>query len=1099
MSAVRDPGAAGQPPARRPDRDTRTAAPSDGARPDAATERAGPDRADPDRAVPDRVTVERLDPRGVRALQVTAGNAAVSRLMAQRLREGPAAGAPKLDRARRTIEANRRRLTAHKPAAAEAGAAQKASKAPPDDKLAQAKVAQSGDMAAAKPGVFDKAKFIAAVGEVLAGQAPKNLDEADKFADRPSAPPPEVTSQVQQGKQQSTAAIAGATGKPPDESRAKVTPETPLTPDRPPGTPPGPNPADAVPDKAAPAATDFSGGPKQVTDQLSAVDVTPQQLRGKNEPAFDEAMDATDATVQHAAAAGPAVRAQEDRILTDARKHAATRGEAATAEAAGLRHQAGGQLDAGKNSAKDADQAAKAKVTGQLQKIFDACKSEVDQILQALDGKVNEQFTREEKAARDAFTADYTKRVDAYKDKRYSGLLGAGRWLKDKFAGLPDEVNQFYAQARTGYVNRMRTVVAPAIADTINTELTRATTRIATGRAQIDAAVKALPADQQAIGRQAAAGFTAQFDKLDAAVASKGEALFNDLKDRFAQALHAVDDQIEKEKEKNRGLVAKAMDAVAGVIKTILELKNLLLGILGKAVSAVMAILKDPIAFVGHFFSALGAGLRNFIANIGTHLNKGLVGWLLGTLAGAGLTLPTRFDLPGILLMVASLLGLTWSFIRGRIVSKGVPDQAVTAVEKSSPLVGEIKSGGPGAITKAVSSRVGDLKAGLMGKITAYLIPTVLMAGITWLLSLLTPASAFVKAAKAIVDLITFVITRGAQIVAFVNAVLDAVIAIAAGGAGPVPALIENALAVSIPVLIGVLAALLGISGIADKVKKFFQALTKPVMKAVDWLVTKITGLAKKLWAKLKSKFAGGTDNRSAADKQRAVDAAVAEAEQAMVPNATRAAVERRLPGIRRKHGLSELTLVETSPGMFHVHGSLNPQRDGSDHPLTTSDKVIRVGNRYVLKRDNIKGVDKIVGEPESVVEDDAAREAVAAELAASRGKIRRVFLGTEADAFVNAGTRGETSVDAVGVTKRGRFMLVEAKGGNIEHGLEQLADSAAQLGVDRVESYTLVVPEAIKAGLSGWRIQGYYLYQNDEPYLINGARVRVVRTSRGD
>jgi len=42
-----------------------------------------------------------------------------------------------------------------------------------------------------------------------------------------------------------------------------------------------------------------------------------------------------------------------------------------------------------------------------------------------------------------------------------------------------------------------------------------------------------------------------------------------------------------------------------------------------------------------------------------------------------------------------------------------------------------------------------------------------------------------------------------------------------------VPALIERALAKSIPVLIGARAAILGISGIANKVKSFFQALSK--------------------------------------------------------------------------------------------------------------------------------------------------------------------------------------------------------------------------------------------------------------------------------
>ena len=152
-----------------------------------------------------------------------------------------------------------------------------------------------------------------------------------------------------------------------------------------------------------------------------------------------------------------------------------------------------------------------------------------------------------------------------------------------------------------------------------------------------------------------------------------------------------------------------------------------------------------------------------------------------------------------------------------------------------------------------IKARVGDLKENLFSKITEYLVPTVLTAGITWIISLLNPASAFIKACKMIIDIITFIVTRGAQIIEFVNSVLDAVIAIAAGGSGGVPALIENALAKSIPVLIGALAAILSISGVADKVKAFFQSLAKPVFKAVDWITDKIVGVGKKVWGKIKA------------------------------------------------------------------------------------------------------------------------------------------------------------------------------------------------------------------------------------------------------
>ena len=96
--------------------------------------------------------------------------------------------------------------------------------------------------------------------------------------------------------------------------------------------------------------------------------------------------------------------------------------------------------------------------------------------------------------------------------------------------------------------------------------------------------------------------------------------------------------------------------------------------------------------------------------------------------------------------MIASLLGLTWASIRGRIVSRGVPDQAMTAVEQTVPLAQKVQSGGIGALWEDIKEKIGDLKENLFGKISEYLIPTVLVAGITWIVSLLNPASAFIKA-----------------------------------------------------------------------------------------------------------------------------------------------------------------------------------------------------------------------------------------------------------------------------------------------------------------------------------------------------------------
>ena len=319
------------------------------------------------------------------------------------------------------------------------------------------------------------------------------------------------------------------------------------------------------------------------------------------------------------------------------------------------------------------------------------------------------------------------------------------------------------------------------------------------------------------------------------------------------------------------------------------------------------------------------------MANIAAHLQKGLVSWLLGAAAKAGLQLPERFDIKGILALIASLLGLTWAAIRGRVVSKGVPEQAMGAVESSVPMAQKIQSEGIGGIWEQLKDKVGDLKTTLLGKIAQYLIPTVIIAGITWIVSLLNPASAFIKACKAIIDIVTFIVERGAQIMTFVNAVLDAVIVIAGGGAGGVPGLIETALATALPVLIGFLAALLGIGGLADKVKKLFQSLSKPVMKAVDWIVGKIAAFGKKLWAKLRAKLGGKGREETPEDKahrlKQGMAAAAAAVKRFSGRSVGRAVLGPVLSAIRLRYRMTVLEPREHD-GRWAIRGVVNPEAE---------------------------------------------------------------------------------------------------------------------------------------------------------------------------
>ncbi|MEU0695663.1 hypothetical protein ABZ349_16965 [Streptomyces niveus] len=864
----------------------------------------------------------------------------MSRLVAQRytapVKPSPAQAAG-FRKVKADVAAKKARVAAHPPAVGEAKASQDAAVAPPDDREAQGKAANAEKMDAAKPGEFDKAAFIEAVNKAIDAQAPKNLDEADKFsksgkADQVKA---EVDGKVTDGKESSAKDIDTATQAPPDTSAAKEKEVTPLTADQPPANPGAPSASDAIPEKQPAAVTDFSEGPAQNDQAMADAEVTEEQLAKGNEPEFNDALSAKKTSEADAAKAPAKGRAAEDQQLASAKEGAAASGAQAMSALTATRGAAGKEVDGGKGETKSKDEKKRAEVTAKLQKVYDGTKKDVEETLSGLDKKVDTAFTSGEKAARDAFTADHKRRMKKYKDKRYSGLMGKGRWVKDKFAGLPKEANNLYQEARKLYVSQMQTVIS-SVADIIGAELGRAKARIATGRAELKAEVDRLPADLKAFGEEAAKDFAGKFDDLEATVDEKSEQLVQDLATKYTAALNKIDEEIKKLQEANKGLIDKAKDAIVGAIKTINELKNLLLGILAKAASAIMKIIKDPIGFLGNLVRAVGAGLNLFITNIADHLKTGVVSWLLGTAVKAGLELPARFDLKGIIQIIGSLLGLTWDNIRARVTRKGVPDEAMSKVESSVPVAQSLAREGPAGAVKEIQAETGDLKATILSKLTTYLIPTVLIAGITWILSLLNPASAFVRAVKGIIDIVTFIVTQGAQIADFVNAVLDAVIQIANGAQAGVPKLVESALAASVPLLIGFLAALLGIGGLANKIKSVFQSVSRPVNRAIDKIVDFIARKGKALWPKLKDKALGMGE--SSEGKQRRLDlamnAALGELNKYRGRKVGGLVLRSRLAGIKLRYRLAELVPVSTG-SVWSVIGKVNPESRATSQART--------------------------------------------------------------------------------------------------------------------------------------------------------------------
>ncbi|MBD2449265.1 DUF4157 domain-containing protein [Nostoc sp. FACHB-152] len=751
----------------------------------------------------------------------------------------------------------------HAPADKKAGEAQAAAEPPGNEVDSKAQANQVGEMGQAETPAFDAAAFKAKLMQRIADMAPKTLEDADNFKNNNQldSVKGELSGQVKEEQKATQEPLEEKTKEKPDTSGIEAKQVTPL-----PNTEPGTPPSGVGAEQAAPKSKGQGEveAPLQVDSQhleqqMSQADVSEEQLAKSNEPQFQEALAVKKDAQTNAVEAPPKYRQQEQAILATAQATAETTAKQHLDAMHNTRNQNLGQVADHQVGAKGKDEQARAKVAGDINKIYEKTKVKVEKTLSELDGQVIQAFDSGAAEAKKAFEDYVGKRMDDYKSDRYSGILGPAKWLGDKLFGMPSEVNAFYEEGRNLYIKQMDGVINNVVA-IISKGLTQAKAEIASGKQEIQNYVNKLPQDLKGVGQQAAADIESKFAELQQTVDSKQDELIDTLAQKYKENLDAVDARIEEMKAANKGLVQKALDFIVGVIKTIIELTKMLLQVLARVAGVVGQILKDPIGFLSNLIQAVKQGFLNFMKNIGKHLQAGLIGWLTGTMAASGLQIPENLDIKGIFSLAMQLLGFTYEVIRAQAV-KRLGEKKVSRMEQSVEVFRVLASQGIAGMWQFVQDRIGDLNTLVIEPIKNFVIEKVITAGIEWILSLLTPASAFIKAAKAIYEIVKFFIERAAQIADLINAILDAIGAIASGSIDQAIKGVENALAKSLPVVISFLASLLGLGGIAGKIQAIFQKLRKPMEKAVDWIIDKGAKAFKKIGNKFNNSKVGNKFN----------------------------------------------------------------------------------------------------------------------------------------------------------------------------------------------------------------------------------------------
>jgi hypothetical protein len=702
------------------------------------------------------------------------------------------------------------------------------------EKSSVAKSNQVEDMSNQKTKKFDSKKFSDAILDNIKKVIPKNKEEMEKdqtSSEKMGAAQQGITDTLEKEKQNTNGDLSNTVSATPDQASVATKVATPLPKEDIGAYPNVSNPGFAPPLKTA-QDNDLSADSKKIDNELANNNVSEEQLQNGNEAAFDHSLTekkesqkkAESTHQQYLKSANPIAGATKNST------NALTTGGLAKMSA--TRNKQLSQVDKNKELKKQKEEEIRTKVATDLNKIYDDTKLLVETRLKNLTEKVNKDFDEALDIANKAFEKNVKERTDT-------------NWLEDLAnwaAGIPNDIKKVFIEEQDNFINSLAPVVRK-IGDFVEKELSQATKDIENGKLQTQNYWKNQDKDTQKIAGDVFAHATERFSELDSKVDEANEGLKQSITTKFNAAVAKLEETFDKIQEENKSWLERAYDAVVGVIKAIIEMKNLLLTILAKVADVVGKIILDPIGFLSNLLDAIVLGFKNFGKNALEHLKKGFFEWLMGNMPPS-IKFPKQWDLTGIFEFIMSVFGLTWENIKAR-ATKMYGATVVAALETGFEIFQIIRKEGIGGLWNYIKEKIGDLKVMVVDAIQNMLIETVIKAGITWVISLFNPVGAFIKACKLIYDVVSWFINNARRILDLINSIVDSTALIVAGKITQAATFVENSLAKLVPIAIGFLAGLLGLGDLSKKVQALLDKIQAPINKAIDWVLEKAGAVVK--------------------------------------------------------------------------------------------------------------------------------------------------------------------------------------------------------------------------------------------------------------
>ncbi len=723
--------------------------------------------------------------------------------------------------------------------------AQNAAKAVPYEAESKAQNRKTDDLhdAGKEDKLFDAASFKADLLAKITEITPNTLEEADEFKEknRIHEVKDAMSSKVATEKQATTGPLNKAAAEK-LEVKDNENKKSLLLPPTDKGVRPSSIGAkNAVPKQKTDDEISMQEQSASLDEEMKQNNISEDQLQGSNEPSFQSALKEKRNAQKDAVEKPLQYRKDEGMELKEAETEAGGKAGATLAGMYSTRGKKFGETVIQQNASTKRDEDSRAKVADDINKKYLLTEKAVNDFLTQAETLSNGIFEQGAEDARKLFEDYADKKMRAYKAERYSGWLGGGRWLKDKFFDLPGEVNVFYEDGKKLYLDKMDKVLTD-VANIVAEKLNNAKKAITDGKKEIDDYVKKLPDDVADVGKEAAELIGDKFQSLEQNVNDKGHQLIDSFAKKYVDNLKKLDDRIHELKEANKGLISKAIGLLKEVWKAIKNIYNLFKTILSKLVQIVGIIIGAPGKFFGNLGAAFSKGFDMFKSRLDEHLENGLMTWISTQLGVADLKLPDKFDIASIFGLVLQVMGISYAHIRERAVLQ-IGEERVGLLETTAGVFQRIYKEGLGAVWEIIKEKFTDFKEMIWEAIKTFIRDSVIKAAITFLLSLLNPIAAFVKACMAIYDFLMLLVRMKDRIIDLINSILDAVMTIAQGSVDSAAAAIEKAFAKSIPIIIGFLAALLHLNNIGAKVRDLILRIREKVDKLIDWLIGKAYSL----------------------------------------------------------------------------------------------------------------------------------------------------------------------------------------------------------------------------------------------------------------